>query len=135
MIPAVALVNSDGPTLPPSLLRRAVSLLLPPGDRVVLGPADDGGYYLIGTKHAHAHLFTDITWSTDIVAEQTRARVRELGLDLVELPPWYDVDDEPSLRRLVAELATPSDDRHAPHTARLVTQFALACRLAETAPA
>lgn len=132
---AFALLNSDSPTLPTSLLCRAADLLLAPGERVVLGPADDGGYYLIGLKQAHAHLFADIAWSTDVVARLTRARVRELGLDLVELPQWYDVDDEPSLRRLIAEVAAPCGDRHAPHTARAVAQFALAERLAETAPA
>ncbi len=132
---ALALLNSDSPTLPTSLLCQAADLLLAPGERIVFGPADDGGYYVIGMKRAHAHLFADIAWSTDIVTEQTRARVRALGLDLVELPQWYDVDDEPSLRRLVTEMATPSDDRHAPHTARLVAQFTLATRLAETASA
>jgi glycosyltransferase A (GT-A) superfamily protein (DUF2064 family) len=101
----------------------------------VLGPADDGGYYLIGMKQAHPHLFADVNWSTEIVAQQTRARVGELGLELVELPRWYDVDDEPSLRRLVAEVAKASDDRHAPSTTRLVSELALAGRLAETAPA
>jgi rSAM/selenodomain-associated transferase 1 len=132
---AFALLNSDGPTLPTPLLRRAVELLLAPGERIVFGPADDGGYYLIGMQQAHAHLFADIAWSTEVVAEQTRARIAALGLDIAELPQWYDVDDEPSLRRLVAEVATPADDRHAPHTARLVKQFALAQRLAEATPA
>jgi len=132
---AFALLNSDGPTLPVSVLRHAVELLLAPGERIVFGPADDGGYYLIGMKQAHAHLFADIAWSTDTVARRTRARIAALGLDLAELPPWYDVDDEPSLRRLVAEVATPSDDRHVPHTARLVAEFGLAQRLAETTPA
>jgi len=132
---ALALLNSDSPTLPTSLLREAAEQLLRPGERIVLGPADDGGYYLIGMQHAHAHLFADIAWSTDIVAQQTRARVRERGLELVELPHWYDVDDEPSLRRLVTEVAAPSDGWHAPHTARLVAQLALAQRLNETATA
>jgi rSAM/selenodomain-associated transferase 1 len=132
---ALALLNSDGPTLPTSLLRQAAEALMAPSERVVLGPADDGGYYLIGMKRAHAHLFADITWSTDAVAEQTRARVRELGLDLYELAPWYDVDDEASLRRLVADVAAPSDAYPAPRTAMRVAEFALAERLAEAAPA
>jgi glycosyltransferase A (GT-A) superfamily protein (DUF2064 family) len=132
---ALGLLNADGPTLPTARLWQAVEALLAAGERVVLGPAEDGGYYFIGMKQVHAHLFADITWSTDAVAEQTRARVRELGLDLVELAPWYDVDDEASLRRLVAEVALPSDARHAPHTAKLVVEFELAGRLAETTPA
>lgn len=132
---ALGLLNSDGPTLPTARLRQAVEALMAPGERVVLGPAEDGGYYFLGMKQAHAHLFADITWSTHAVAEQTRARVRELGLDLIELAPWYDIDDEASLRRLVSELAAPSDAYHAPHTAKLVVEFALAGRLAETTPA
>ena len=48
-------------------------------------------------KAAHAHLFADIAWSTDSVAETTRLRAAQLGLDIVELPTWYDVDDQDSL--------------------------------------
>lgn len=105
---AVCLVNSDSPNLPTGYLRRAVAALALAGDRVVLGPAEDGGYYLIGLKRPHAQLFEDIAWSTEQVAEQTRERAAEAGLELVELPPWYDVDDEPSLDRLCAELRSTS---------------------------
>ena len=52
-------------------------------------------------KASHAHLFADIAWSTDSVAETTRLRCAQLGLDVVELPAWYDVDDQDALRRLV----------------------------------
>jgi len=69
----------------------------------VLGPADDGGYYLIGMKQPHAHLFADIAWSTGEVAAMTRARAAALGIELVALPTWYDVDDAATLARLVAE--------------------------------
>ena len=102
---AARVLNSDRPTLPPVQLVRAAEALLAPGERVVLGPADDGGYYLLGASRAHAHLFADIAWSTDSVAEATRARVRELGLELVELPTWYDVDDAAALARLASERA------------------------------
>src|SRR5262249_27561019 len=61
---AVCLVNSDSPTLPTAVLVAAARALLPPGDRLVLGQAEDGGYYLIGLKHAHRRLFEDIAWST-----------------------------------------------------------------------
>src|ERR1700735_3202134 len=77
---AVCLLNSDSPTLPTAQLSRAAAALAEAGDRVVLGPAEDGGYYLIGMKAAHAHLFRDIEWSTDRVADQTRARIQALGL-------------------------------------------------------
>jgi rSAM/selenodomain-associated transferase 1 len=101
---AACVVNSDSPTLPTSVLVEAARVLLAPGERVVLGPADDGGYYLLGTKRAHAHLFADIVWSTDAVAETTRLRARELQIPVVELPVWYDVDDASALVRLKAEL-------------------------------
>jgi uncharacterized protein len=102
---SVCLLNSDSPNLPTALLLRAAETLAPAGDRVVLGPAEDGGYYLIGMKAAHAHLFEDIDWSTERVADQTRDRVRELGLDLVELAPWYDVDDHAALSRLIRDMS------------------------------
>ncbi len=109
---AACVLNSDSPTLPTALLTRAAKLLAAPGDRAVLGPADDGGYYLLGVKAAHAHLFEDIAWSTGNVAEQTTARAREIGLELVTLPPWYDVDDAASLRRLTKDLAAMPFIRH-----------------------
>ena len=77
-----------------------------PGDRMVLGGAEDGGYYLIGLKAPHAALFRDIAWSTDQVAAQTLAQAATLGLEVVTLPPWFDVDDAASLTRLVDDLAT-----------------------------
>jgi rSAM/selenodomain-associated transferase 1 len=101
---SVCLVNSDSPTLPTSLLIAAVRALSLPGDRMVLGPAEDGGYYLIGVKQMHARLFDDIAWSTPLVFTQTVERAREIGLEPVVLPAWYDVDDIASLRRLHREL-------------------------------
>ncbi len=99
---AVCLVNSDSPTLPTACLIAAARALLAPGDRIALGPADDGGYYLLGMKQPHPRLFADIAWSTSSVAAATQARASALGLDTVMLPTWYDVDDAASLDRLVA---------------------------------
>jgi uncharacterized protein len=101
---AMCLINSDSPTLPPAVLQAAVEALRAPGDRIVLGPADDGGYYLIGLKHAHRRLFQDIAWSTPTVLAGTLDRAREIGLECTLLPSWYDVDDAASLRRLCQEL-------------------------------
>ncbi len=101
---AVCLIDSDSPTLPHAALREAVDELAKPGDRVVLGGSDDGGYYLIGMKAAHPEVFDRITWSTGSVFAETVERAREAGLELVELPVWYDVDDGATLRVLAAEL-------------------------------
>ena len=98
------LVNSDSPTLPTSVLVEAATALQAPGDRVVLGPALDGGYYLIGLKQPHRRLFEDIAWSTDRVFRQTVERAQSIALDVVTLPVWYDVDDATSLGWLCGEL-------------------------------
>lgn len=108
---SVCLLNSDSPTLPTSVLVEAARSLSFPGDRLVLGPAEDGGYYLIGLKHAHRRLFEDIAWSTSLVFAQTAERARETGLEPVVLPVWYDVDDVASLRRLHSELQRETGPR------------------------
>ncbi len=101
---AVCLIDSDSPTMPPDALRDAVKELARPGDRVVLGPSVDGGYYLIGLKRAEPRVFERITWSTEKVYAETVERVLEAGLELIELPQWYDVDDARSLALLEREL-------------------------------
>jgi uncharacterized protein len=116
---SAVVLNSDSPTLPTALLVRTAQALATPGERIVLGPADDGGYYLLGMKAAHAHLFANIAWSTDSVAETTRCRAAELGLEVVELPSWYDVDDHEALNRLVAETSGYA----APFTAQALARF------------
>jgi rSAM/selenodomain-associated transferase 1 len=113
--PKVIALNSDGPTLPPTYLRQAIVQL--DSTDVVLGPSDDGGYYLIGLKQPHPELFDGIAWSTDQVMDQTRARARDLRLVVAELPPWYDVDTADDLARLQAELATLPGGT-LPHTRR-----------------
>jgi rSAM/selenodomain-associated transferase 1 len=101
---AAVVLNSDSPTLPTGLLTRTAELLAEPGDRAVLGPASDGGYYLLGLKAAHRRLFERIDWSTERVARQTLDRAHEIGLAVSVLPTWYDVDDRAGLRTLVAEI-------------------------------
>jgi len=120
---AAVVLNSDSPTLPTTLLNETAEVLARPDDRAVLGPSSDGGYYLLGLKEPHRRLFEDIAWSTERVAEQTRARAREIDLDVHLLPVWYDVDDIESLRRLHAELCRPAPscrrlDAPQPHDAR-----------------
>ncbi len=101
---AVCLIDSDSPTLPHTALQQAVDELAKPGDRVVLGGSDDGGYYLIGLKQPHRAPFECITWSTASVLAETVERCVKAGLDVVELPLWYDVDDAATLQVLAAEL-------------------------------
>jgi len=98
-------VNADSPTLPTAFVAQAIAALRAPGDRLVLGPALDGGYYLIGLKRPHPRLFQDITWSTPDVLARTCDRAAEIDLPVTLLPMWYDVDDGADFARLQAEMA------------------------------
>lgn len=102
------LVNGDSPTLPPRFLTQTIDILRQPGDHMVLGPASDGGYYLIGLKTAHPQLFEGIAWGTDTVARSTCERAAEIGLATTLLAEWYDVDDVQTLRWLQEELSGQS---------------------------
>jgi uncharacterized protein len=105
---AVCLLNADSPTLPAQVLGVAADALRRPGPRLVLGPALDGGYYLIGVKRSDPELFRGIPWSTGQVLTATLARAGEIDLEVEHLPPWYDVDDGLSLAALLQELFGPA---------------------------
>jgi rSAM/selenodomain-associated transferase 1 len=100
---SLCLIDSDSPTVPLAAFAEAVAVLSQPEDIVVLGPSDDGGYYLIGLKKLHHALFSDINWSTRHVLEETVQRARQLNLKVHLLPTWYDVDDRATLARLCRE--------------------------------
>ncbi|MBK8175520.1 MAG: TIGR04282 family arsenosugar biosynthesis glycosyltransferase [Rhodospirillales bacterium] len=131
---AVCLLGADAPTLPVETLEAAVDLLRQPGDRVVLGPALDGGYYLIGVRRPCPELFRDIPWSTSRVRTETEARAAELALPVALLPLWYDVDDGHSFIWLLEELRgkgrAPAPTTLPGSTARATRQYleALCCR-------
>jgi len=97
------LVNADSPTLPGSILRAAVDATRRGG--IVLSPALDGGYTLIGLSRMHERLFADIPWSTSQVHQATVERAAEMGVPVVSVPGWYDIDDAESLSVLQSELA------------------------------
>ena len=109
----VAIMNSDGPTLPIACLTKAFEWLTGNVD-VILGPCDDGGYYLIGLKRPAPRLLREVRMSTPDVVTDTLALATEEGLRVKLLPTWYDVDDAASLARLATELieAPPNVARH-----------------------
>lgn len=98
--PAVLAIGGDCPGLDAPILHQAARAL--EHADVVLGPARDGGYYLIGLKQPQAGLFSRIDWSTTAVLEQTRAHIHASRLSLAELPLLEDVDDEASWRRAMS---------------------------------
>jgi rSAM/selenodomain-associated transferase 1 len=101
---SVCLIDSDSPTVPAAAFEQAIAELAKPGDRIILGPSDDGGYYLVGLKHPHPELFANITWSTSTVLAETITAAQTANLEAVLLPLWYDVDDATTLDILTAEL-------------------------------
>jgi rSAM/selenodomain-associated transferase 1 len=116
---AVAALGSDHPTLPVELVERAFERVEAGAD-VVLGPAEDGGYYLIALRAGALvpRLFAEIAWSTDQVLPATLARCAELGLAVELLPMAADVDTPDDLRRLAARMA--ADDLGCPRTQALL---------------
>ncbi len=95
-------VDADSPTLPSTFLRQACAHLLQGTADVVVGPCEDGGYYLIGLRVPAPALFREMPWSTPAVLEETVARARQLALRVTLLPPWFDVDRGEDLARLRA---------------------------------
>ncbi len=99
----VVLIGSDSPTLPSSCVVRAFDALEHPA--VVLGPCEDGGYYLVGARGDRVPpIFVDIDWSTEQVLRQTIARLEQNNIHHAILPTWYDIDSEADLLRLYDEL-------------------------------
>ena len=124
-------VDSDSPTLPADYVARAFALLDGPYD-VVLGPCDDGGYYLIGLKQPQSRLLQEVRMSTASVLADTLALAAELGLRVGLLPVWYDVDTVSGLYGLRDELAEAAEglaSRIAPHTRAFLPSLNLAERL------
>jgi rSAM/selenodomain-associated transferase 1 len=135
---SVCLIDSDSPTVPAAAFAQAVEALARAGDRLVLGPSADGGYYLIGMKQAHAVVFERISWSTATVCDETRERARAAGIEIFELPVWYDVDDGATLAMLKAELLAGMPPGFAtmpgypaPHTRLLLMEMDISARPVE----
>jgi rSAM/selenodomain-associated transferase 1 len=111
---AALVIGTDSPTLPRECLDEAVSLVMAPDVDVVLGPTEDGGYYLIGLRAPCPALFESMPWSTPAVLGRTLERAHHLRLRVACLPTWFDVDTGAELERLRVELeATPgASPRH-----------------------
>lgn len=105
---AVVLVGSDLPTLPPPHVTTAFGMLRRRSEVLVLGPADDGGYYLIGLTQSRPELFERIPWGTPVVLQRTRDAAKALRIPVEMLPRWYDVDSPSDLRRVWHTSEQPS---------------------------
>ena len=119
----VVVMDSDSPTLPADYLTAAFTALA--GDaEVVLGPCDDGGYYLIGLKRPAPRLLREVRMSTANVTDDTLALAAEEGLNVELLPMWYDVDAVAALSRLANEVQqSPTHVAYHTRTALMQTEF------------
>ncbi len=99
---SAVLIGTDSPTMPRRLIADAFELLKT--HDCVLGPATDGGYYLIGLRRTDSALFDNMTFSSSDVLDQTCLRLRALGFSLALLQPWYDVDTADNLGCLAGHL-------------------------------
>jgi hypothetical protein len=104
----VIMLDSDTPNLPVDHIREGLARL--DETDVVLGPCEDGGYYLIGMRAFIPEIFSGIPWSTAMVTEFTMNKVKELGLTVSMLPGWYDVDTQKDLKRLMRDIELPSNN-------------------------
>ena len=117
---AALVMGTDTPTLPRECLDEAVGLVMAPDVDLVLGPTEDGGYYLLGLRAPRRGLFEEMPWSSPSVLSRTLDRARRLGLRVACLPTWFDVDTGADLDRLRSGLeADPG--RFPRHTRQFLT--------------
>lgn len=121
---SVCLIDSDSPTVGANVYRDAATLLARRGNCIVLGPSEDGGYYLIGMRRFEPRVFERIDWSTERVLEQTIERAKQFNIAVELLPVGYDVDNASALHRLADELLRSRAPSAAPHTARFLAEIA-----------
>lgn len=120
--PAALAIGTDTPGLPPILFSQARSALR--GADAVLGPCEDGGFYLLGLRRCPPGLLRDLPWSDPETFLQTLSRFRERGLTTAVIAPWFDVDRPADLACLHALIAR--GELHAPATARALEPAARA---------
>jgi rSAM/selenodomain-associated transferase 1 len=101
----IVMIGSDLPTLPAAYIEQAFDSLGTRRNAIVIGPASDGGYYLIGLRAQSPELFDSIPWSTPDVLAATLDVAKRLGLSVSLTPTWYDVDGPGDLQRVMRETA------------------------------
>src|SRR4029077_20968208 len=115
----VVAIDSDSPHLPLAIVESAFEHL--ETHDVVVGPTEDGGYYLVGASAMHPRIFDAAPLGTRNARDALLENARALGLSVAFTEPWYDVDLPADLRRLAAELRI--DRARAPLTAALLASW------------
>ncbi len=121
----MVIVGGDIPTLPLAHLDSAFALFADSRNDVVIGPSEDGGYYLLGTRRLHPTLFENINWSTPTVFAETLAQAQGAGLQIALVPAWYDVDERDDLLKLIRELTPRENAPRAPRTRAMLERMGM----------
>ncbi len=119
---AAVIIGTDHPTLPDDFLKLAFDALAGPM-QVVIGPSEDGGYYLLGMNHFFSIVFDEMEYSHPNVFDQTLERISRTRADITVLPTWYDVDTPSELERLRRHLR--EDPKAAPRTATFLEELSV----------
>ncbi|MDX2018982.1 MAG: TIGR04282 family arsenosugar biosynthesis glycosyltransferase [Deltaproteobacteria bacterium] len=117
----VLAIGADSPGLPADRLVAARARLQ--DSDAVLGPSEDGGFYLLGLRRCPPGLLKDLPWSASHTGVATRKRLHESGFRVTELEPWFDVDEWPELQKLVRLLE--AGDVTAPETRAVLEELGL----------
>jgi rSAM/selenodomain-associated transferase 1 len=117
----IVLMDSDSPNLPSKLIIEAFERL--DSEEVVLGPCEDGGYYLIGMTTKMPELFKNIPWSTQRVTKVTKDHASKYGITISMLEKWYDVDTYQELLQLKRDLDSDSEKNKAAYHCKFTNQF------------
>ncbi len=112
--PGVVIIDSDTPSLPDGYLTESVEWIANAQADAVFGPAEDGGYYLVGLRRPAPALFQGIAWSTAAVLKETLSKAAAAGFRVHLLPRWFDVDTGRDLARLRRHLT--ANGTRATHT-------------------
>jgi hypothetical protein len=115
--PLAMALGADSPGIPPRFLERAHEALR--SADAVLGPCEDGGFYLLGVRECPPGLLGGIPWSQSTTFASTLERLERRGLKVTTLDSWYDIDRPEDLERLWDELASGATT--ATHTMRVLT--------------
>lgn len=100
--PEVLIIGTDSPTISDEMIEAAQAALKK--SDVVIGPCDDGGFYLIGLKRFDEGMFKGIEWGSDRVTSQSLERLNSCGMSVGMLDPWYDIDRPADLERAIRDM-------------------------------
>ncbi len=120
----VIIIGADSPTLPPHFLQNAINELATENCDIVLGPTNDGGFYLLGMNTMQRNLYRNVAWSTPSVLKQVGANAENLNLSVRFLDVWRDVDTPEDLRMLHSDLQKNGSARdYAPRTTAWLQEY------------